>query len=158
MNAIFNEQSLIERHFVPGGRPTRGWPAAPHDPRERAAIDSVGEWLVCQFPAGDQRLEYFADRGFLHLQLWHPIAEISVLTPSRLTEDCFEMYPYARGRLRDPRPAAISAVLRLHCLDFPTCCAIRQLVNLHLAPLAAALQPPRRRRIPPAAPNDPETP
>ncbi len=120
----------------------------PHDPRERTPIDTAGEWLVCQFPAGDRRLDYFARRGLLHLQLWHPIAEVSVLTPSRLTEDCFELYPYAKGRLRDPRPAVIAAVLHLHCLPFPSCCAIRQLVNLHLAPLVARDQPSPPRRVP----------
>jgi hypothetical protein len=35
---------------------------------------------------------YFARRGFLHLQLWHPAVKTSILTPSRLTNGRFEIW------------------------------------------------------------------
>jgi len=64
----------------------------PHDPRERDEIARVGAWQVRQFSPGDAKLAYFTSRGFLHVQLWHAGAGISVLTPSRLTAGRFEAW------------------------------------------------------------------
>ncbi|MCA9690593.1 MAG: hypothetical protein R3A51_09190 [Nannocystaceae bacterium] len=68
-------------------------PPPPHDPRERILQRLLGPWHVRQFPPGDARLAYFTPRGLLHLQLWHPEAGVSVLTPSRLTNGRFEVFP-----------------------------------------------------------------
>lgn len=68
------------------------WPPRPHDPREREVVGRAGAWEVRQFAAGDAKLAYFTVRGFLHLQLWHPQAQISILTPSRLTAGHFEAW------------------------------------------------------------------
>jgi hypothetical protein len=65
---------------------------SPHDPWERCALAWVGEWDVRQFSTADPKLDYFRRRGFLHLQLWHPGARISILTPSRLTAGNFEAW------------------------------------------------------------------
>ena len=59
----------------------------------------VGAWEVRQFAQGDARLIYFRPRGFHHLQLWHPVERISILTPSRLTAGRFEMWPEGGERL-----------------------------------------------------------
>jgi len=88
-------------------------PPRPHDPRERelvavisdlafgapdssvagpAPARSGGAWEVRQFSARDTKHDYFAPRGFLHLQLWHPTAAISILTPSRLTGGNYEVH------------------------------------------------------------------
>lgn len=48
-------------------------------------------WEVRLF--GGRKFQYFVTRGFWHVQLWHPEARISVLTPSRLTCGFFEVYP-----------------------------------------------------------------
>lgn len=72
----------------------------PHDPGERTPVAWVGLWEVRQFPDGDARLRYFRPRGFHHLQLWHPSARISILTPSRLTAGLFELWPEGGERSR----------------------------------------------------------
>ncbi len=66
-------------------------PPAPHDPREREVVTTLGAWEVRQFPASDAKLTYFTPRGFLHLQLWHAATETSILTPSRLTRGVYEI-------------------------------------------------------------------
>src|SRR5262245_7985164 len=68
-------------------------PPPPHDPSERALLCRVGAWEVRAFPPSDAKHAYFATRELLHLQLWHPAAGVSVLTPSRLTAGTFELFP-----------------------------------------------------------------
>jgi hypothetical protein len=63
---------------------------APHDPREREVVAWAGGWQVRQFPRVDPKLAYFAERGFLHLQLWSACDHTSILTPSRLTAGRFD--------------------------------------------------------------------
>lgn len=75
------------------------WPPPPHDPRERDLIVRLPEWEVRAFPKGGRMHAYFAPRGLLHLQLWHPRARVSVLTPSRLTCGRYEIYPYEGRKL-----------------------------------------------------------
>ena len=62
-----------------------------HGPGDRELFARVGPWEVRRYAAGDHRFAYFASRAFLHLQLWHPQHQISVLTPSRLTGGRFEI-------------------------------------------------------------------
>lgn len=62
-----------------------------HAPSERVIAARLGAWEVrCHGKAGAQH-SYFATRGLLHMQLWHPTARVSILTPSRLTNDRFEI-------------------------------------------------------------------
>jgi hypothetical protein len=77
-----------------------GWPPPPHDPRERDLAMVLGEWEVRLF--GGRKLEHFVTRGFWHLQLWHPVARFSVLSPSRLTRGFYEAYPIARWKAQAP--------------------------------------------------------
>ncbi len=77
-----------------------GWPPPPHDPRERELALVVEGWEVRAF--GGRKFEYFVARGFWHLQLWHPEARVSVLTPSRLTRGLYEAYPIANWRAQAP--------------------------------------------------------
>lgn len=67
-----------------------------HAPGDRELLARVGPWEVRRYAAGDHRFAYFASRAFLHLQLWHPVRQISVLTPSRLTGGRFEIACGAR--------------------------------------------------------------
>lgn len=67
-------------------------PPRPHDPRDREVVAHAGAWEVRQFDRADRKHAYFAPRGFLHLQLWHPVACVSVLTPSRLTGGNYELW------------------------------------------------------------------
>lgn len=59
---------------------------------EREPFAALGIWQVRSHVRGGDQHVYFAPRGFLHLQLWHPIARVSILTPSRLTNDRFEIW------------------------------------------------------------------
>lgn len=77
------------------------FPPPPHDPRERVPLADLGAWQVLQFPREDPKLAYFTTRGFLHLQLWHAGARLSILTPSRLTAGRFETW-----RAGGPRTSA----------------------------------------------------
>lgn len=76
------------------------WPPPPHDPRERERTLVVEGWEVRLFTG--RKLEYFVPRGFWHLQLWHPHARVSVLTPSRLTCGLYEAYPVANWKAQAP--------------------------------------------------------
>lgn len=77
-----------------------GWPPPPHDPRERELAVVVAGWEVRLF--GGRKFEYFVAHGFWHLQLWHPEARVSVLTPSRLTRGLYEAYPIANWKAQAP--------------------------------------------------------
>jgi hypothetical protein len=69
------------------------WPPPPHDPRERELVTSLRGWEIRVF--GEHRFQYFVRHGFWHLQLWQPAARVSVLTPSRLTCELYEVFPVA---------------------------------------------------------------
>ena len=73
----------------------RRFPPSPHNPFERERIAAIGPWEVRVFSPGGVFHQYFAGHGMLHVQLWHPASGVSVLTPSRLTRGCFEVYPFA---------------------------------------------------------------
>jgi hypothetical protein len=80
-------------------------PPPPHDPRERDLAFTLRGWEVRLF-AG-QKFQYFVTRGFWHLQLWHPGASVSVLTPSRLTCGSYEVFPVAGWKARAPDVAGL---------------------------------------------------
>ncbi|WP_438004112.1 hypothetical protein WME89_35480 [Sorangium sp. So ce321] len=86
-----------------------GWPPPPHDPRERELALVVAGWEVRLF--GGRRFEYLVTRGFWHLQLWHPEARVSVLTPSRLTRGLYEAYPIANWKAQAPDYEKLAALL-----------------------------------------------
>ncbi|WP_437500095.1 hypothetical protein [Sorangium sp. So ce1099] len=86
-----------------------GWPPSPHDPREREVALVVAGWEVRLF--GGRKFEYFVTRGFWHLQLWHPEARVSVLTPSRLTRGLYEAYPIANWKAQAPDYEKLAALL-----------------------------------------------
>jgi hypothetical protein len=65
-----------------------------HAPTDRELFARVGSWEVRRHGAEDERFSYLASRAMLHVQLWHPMRRISILTPSRLTGGRFEI---ARG-------------------------------------------------------------
>jgi hypothetical protein len=74
------------------------WPPPPHDPCERELVNSVRGWEIRVF--GEHKFQYFVRHGFWHLQLWQPASRVSVLTPSRLTCELYEVFPVAgwKGR------------------------------------------------------------
>ena len=62
-----------------------------HAIADRQVVARLGVWEIRRYPETDERHVYFASRGFLHLQLWNPSTRTSILTPSRLTGDRFEI-------------------------------------------------------------------
>ncbi len=94
-------------------------PPPPHDPTERHLVMMCGEWEVRVFGANE--MHYFRTRGLWHLQLWHPRAQVSVLSASRLTLGLYECFPFAgwKGRARTDRNIA-AMVKAEHGIDMPS--------------------------------------
>lgn len=113
-------------------------PPRPHDPAERELVGQIGPWQVRRFPLSSAKLEYCARRGFLHLQLWHPEAGVSVLTPSRLTGDQFDVAGNGT-RVVVPAPAALSQVLAAHRVRPPSMARITALVEWHVRAIERGL-------------------
>ncbi len=63
-----------------------------HDPKTRELVAMVGHWQIRQFTATDPRVLYGKSHGLLHIQLWQPTQQHSILTPSRLTGGKFEFF------------------------------------------------------------------
>jgi hypothetical protein len=78
----------------------RSWPPPPHDPRERVVLCPADHWQVRAFLFNDPRFQYLAPRGLWHIQLWHPGAGVSVLTPSALTGGRYEIFPIQKWKRR----------------------------------------------------------
>ena len=81
-----------------GGSQGTSWPPPPHDPRDRELIARVAGWEI-RLPRG-RLSQSLVSNGFWHVQLWNPLASVSVLTPSRLTDDRYEAFLSAGSRLR----------------------------------------------------------
>lgn len=106
----------------------RPWPPPPHDPDEREIVAYLGEWEVRRFGEASMLFRYAAPRGVLHLQVWHPAARVSILTPSRITGGSFEAFPVAGWKLacRGWKDLA-RAIRREHALDVPSAGRMRSL-------------------------------
>ncbi len=89
------------------------WPP-PHNPTERTRIGRIDEWEVRVFPQNDTQHPYFKQNGFLHLQLWHPTWMLSVLTPSRLTDNFYEIFPFQKGKLQICCLTNVNTILQHH--------------------------------------------
>jgi hypothetical protein len=113
----------------------RCWPPPPHDPRERVEIAQLDGWEVRSFRTDGVKHRYFAPRGMLHLQFWHPAAGISLLTPSRLTAQRYEVYPIAEWKFAHASLRSIRGIVRsTHGVELPGEAAIRALERWHVMP------------------------
>jgi hypothetical protein len=56
-------------------------PPWPHDPRDRVCATKLGEWEARLIPRADPIHRLLLEQGALHLQLWHPGSQLSVLAP-----------------------------------------------------------------------------
>ena len=78
----------------------------------------VRGWDVRVF--GEHKFQYFVRQGFWHLQLWHPEAGVSVLTPSKLTCDLYEVFPIASWKARaSTYPELARLIADEHGLELP---------------------------------------
>jgi hypothetical protein len=107
----------------------------PHDPAERVLVTRLDGWQVRDFGYDDIRVAYFAARGISHFQLWHPVQRVSVLTPSRLTDDQYEVFPVQRWKRRALSWREMADVLRSHhALEPPSESCLRALERWFLRP------------------------
>lgn len=67
-------------------------PPFPHDPRDRCWIYETRGWHIRMLAVNDPRRRSCVARGLLHLQLWHVEQQVSILTPSNMTNGSFECW------------------------------------------------------------------
>lgn len=67
-------------------------PPFPHDPRDRCWIHETRGWHIRMLALNDPRRQACIAHGLQHLQLWHPELSVSILTPSKMTDDSFEVW------------------------------------------------------------------
>ncbi len=91
-----------------------------HDPEAHVEVLRVGEWQVRAVPRGTPRFRRLLRREALHVQLWHPTASVSVVTPSVDTSDCFEVRCAGALPVRVARPPQLHALVARTCgVDLP---------------------------------------
>jgi len=83
----FEQNQWIQNGFEAGLLPD-----APHDPMERACMYRHKGWEIRTFAWNTQKHRFFAGQGMLHLQLWAPTVDVSILTPSRLTDEMYDLW------------------------------------------------------------------
>src|SRR5262245_44318024 len=127
-----------------GRSPLSQWPPPPHDPRERVVVAVVDGWEIRAFPPDDSKVAYFVTRGFLHVQLWHPQARVSVLTPSRLTAGRFEAFPCGGWKAPVEATAHLrSLVERTHGVAMPAAARLAAIIEWYVrAEERRAARPP----------------
>ena len=109
-----------------GGLEELSWPPPPHDPRERELTLSIDGWEVRLF--GGRMFAYFVTRKLWHMQLWHPTARISILTPSRLTRGCYEAFPLACWKSQAPDyPSLVRLITGLRSTPLPSAADVLRL-------------------------------
>ena len=117
--------ALCVKPNIRGPEPVAGKIVRPHDPTDRigvgqlvAHLDAGEEWVweVRIFdPTGPFHV-YFAANDLLHLQLWNPHFQVSILTPSRLTRRCYEAFPIAGWKYL---AASYDTIAKAVCSEFP---------------------------------------
>jgi hypothetical protein len=83
-----------------------------HAPDDREFLTRADGWEVRVFGERDARYAYFARKQMLHLQLLHRAFGVSVLTPSKLTGDRWELHVEHAPRSRFATRAEIERVLQ----------------------------------------------
>jgi hypothetical protein len=129
------------RTHGPSARPPNEAPPPPHDPSERELAQVLGDWEVRIF--GDGKFRYFVERGLWHVQLWHPGARVSVLTPSRLTRDAYEVYPSRGWKARAATHAEVARLVsEEHGVSFVDEAALAAIERIFVhAPIAFSESP-----------------
>lgn len=120
-----------------------GEPPPPHDPRERelASRTADGQWEVRVF--GSRMFQYFVTRGLWHVQLWHPEARVSLLTPSRLTLGFYEAFPIAGWKGHAPDHGRLVAlVARSHRVTLPSAVELARIERAFVDDVVASAASP----------------
>jgi hypothetical protein len=115
-----------------------------HSPYDRALIGRCDAWEIRRYDEHDPRFGYFAARGQLHIQLWHPGDRISIVTPCALTGDRFEL---ARNAFRASIARWPSVVAALPGYTLPQSAELASLIAwLIVRHEVAAIRGPVARR------------
>jgi len=67
-----------------------------HDPCERACLSEFGGWSLWSTPRNIPEYTDIVRSGALHMQLFHSGACVSILTPSSLTDNHYELWTPAQ--------------------------------------------------------------
>lgn len=132
------ERALSE---IDASRVDDGAPPPPHDPAEREIAQTIGDWEVRVF--ADGKFGFFVERGLWHVQLWHPGARVSVLTPSRLTGDAYEIFSSSGWKRRATAYADVARfIAEQHAVPFLDEDTLRRIEHVFVsAPIAFAASP-----------------
>lgn len=93
---------------APNANPPAGDEPWLHDPDARIPVLRVGDWEVRALRRGSPRFRRLHRCGGLHVQFWDPATGVSVVTPSALTGQRFEICR------RGDRPVAVPRPPQLH--------------------------------------------
>jgi hypothetical protein len=139
-SVVVDTIATLERALVELDQTNESAPP-PHDPeeRERPHTIGVGEVRVINHA----KFGFFVERGLWHAQLWHRTARVSVLTPSRLTGDAYEIFPSAGWKRRASSHREIMrALFEEHAIAFVSEDALREVERIFVrAPIAFAASP-----------------
>lgn len=92
-----------------------------HDPDARVPVLRVGDWEVRALRRGSPRFRRLQRCGGLHVQLWDPATGVSVVTPSALTGQRFEICRHGDRPIAVPRPPQLhGTVAGLGAAPLPT--------------------------------------
>lgn len=115
-------------------------PPPPHDPSERILVEFLGDWEVRIFSPSGIFHRYFSAKGMLHVQLWHPEAGVSLLTPSPITAGRYEVFPLAGWKHARHSYRALADEVRAGCgLDLPREERVQALIAMFAAAHTEAL-------------------
>jgi hypothetical protein len=102
----------------------------PHDPEDRVTIAVLGRWELRDFAAGSSFALFFARHQIEHRQLLDAELGISVLTPSPLTGEQFELCDANGVRFRTIRERALREHVRArYGVELPGGVTLRALVR-----------------------------
>lgn len=74
--------------------------ARPHDPEDRALVGHIAGWELRDFAVGSNFATFFTRHGLAHRQLYLRELPLSILTPSKFTDDQFELCALDAPRTR----------------------------------------------------------
>ncbi len=110
-----------------------------HAPGVRYIVETLSDWWEVRLMSGDDPRR-LASRGYWHFQLWHPVARVSILTPSRLTQGFYEACPETHWLVQSSSyPQLLTAADGLRGAHLPTATTLLVLEQRWLHDLVGCL-------------------
>ena len=92
-----------------------------HTEQEKTLVYWLGEWDVRMSDPNSDLHRLLVINGMFHLQLWHPESNTSILTPSPITENQFEVSPLFGGEFRTQSyPEVCSVIAAARQIEAPS--------------------------------------